>query len=173
MEIVTDLLKILIPSSLVLVGMYLAIKNMVSKELEQAKLEIKSKNVEILLPLRLQATERLCLFLERMSLNNLILRVNEPGITAGHLHKKILDELRNEYNHNLSQQVYISTKSWMAVKKTVQDITTLVNKSAEGIDQNAKAIDLAKKIFDYALTLKEDPTTNAIKRIKGEVQQFF
>jgi len=66
MEIVTDLLKILLPSSLVLLGMYLAIKNMVSKELEEAKLEIKNKNVEILLPLRLQATERLCLFLERI-----------------------------------------------------------------------------------------------------------
>jgi len=173
MEIVSDLLKILLPSSLVLVGMYLAIKNMVSKELEEAKLEIKNKNVEILLPLRLQATERLCLFLERMSLNNLIVRVNEPGITTGHLHKKLLEELRNEYNHNLSQQVYISTKSWAAVKKSVQDITTLINKAAEGMDVNSKSIDLAKRIFDFSVSLKQDPTSHAIKMIKGEVQQFF
>ncbi len=173
MEIVSDLLKILLPSSLVLVGMYLAIKNMVSKELEAAKLEIKNKNVEILLPLRLQATERLCLFLERMSLNNLIVRVNEPGITTGHLHKKLLEELRNEYNHNLSQQVYISTKSWAAIKKSVQDITTLINKSAEGMDANSKSIELAKRIFDYSVSLKQDPTSYAIKMIKGEVQQFF
>lgn len=173
MEIVSDLLKILIPSSLVLVGMFLVVKNLVSKELDINKLQLREKGIEITLPLRLQAAERLCLFLERTSLNNLIIRVNEPGITAGQLHQKILGELRNEFNHNLSQQVYVSPKVWSLVQKSVQDITTLVNKAKEGIDPNAKSMDLAKAIFESALTLKDDPTALALRFIKKEVQQFF
>jgi len=173
MNVLSDLLKIFIPSSLVLVGMYLVIKNLVVKELQQAKLELKNKSFETVLPLKLQASERLCLFLERNALNNLVLRVNEPGITVSYFHQKLLKEIRNEYNHNLAQQLYVSSKTWSAVKLSVQDITLLINNAVKGLDPNAKSIELAKKIFDEALALKTDPTSNALQLVKAEVQQFF
>ncbi|MFK7900438.1 MAG: hypothetical protein AB8B61_06740 [Cyclobacteriaceae bacterium] len=173
MELLSDLVKILLPASLVLLGMYLVVKNLVTKDFEKKLVELKQQNTEITLPLRLQAAERLCLFLERMSLNNLIVRVNETGITSGQLQQKLHSELRNEFNHNLSQQVYVSQKGWNSVKKAVQDITTLINKSSENIDPNSKSIELAKQIFDNAVSLSTDPTTPAIQQVKGEIQQLF
>lgn len=173
MDTIIEFAKLLIPAGAVLYGMYLVVKSFVQKELNQAALEIRSKNHEIALPIRLQAYERVCLFLERTTPNNLILRLRENAATAKEFHQVLVNEIREEYNHNLSQQIYISDQGWDLIKNAKEETIAIINQSAQGLPEQATNIDLAKQIFDRLMKKQTDPTTHALLQIKQEVRTLF
>ena len=173
MEYLIQLLSIVLPAGLVIYGMFIITVSFLKKEKEMKWVDIKTKNTELLLPLRLQAAERLCLLLERISPNNLIRRINEPGFTAGELHSRLVEEIRNEFNHNLSQQVYFSDETWESVRTAVEQILSLINRSYQQVDGNEKSLDLAKTIFQLSLEQEQDIVVLALKRIKDEVRIYY
>ena len=79
-------------------------------------LELKKSVANQTLPLRLQAYERIILFIERINPENMIIRLNAPEYTAADLHSIIITEVRNEYQHNITQQVYVSSRAWSVLK---------------------------------------------------------
>lgn len=173
MEYFADLLKILLPAGIVLYGMYLVILSFLSKDREKMLVELKTQNTQTILPIRLQAAERLCLLLERISPNNLVRRAN-PGIfTAGELHSFLVEEIREEFNHNFSQQVYFSEETWEAVKRAVEEVNTIINASRQILESDASGIDLAKVIFAQSLEKKNDAIAYALKQVKSEVSLYF
>ncbi|SHN18246.1 hypothetical protein SAMN04488057_109143 [Cyclobacterium lianum] len=173
MEYLIELLKIVLPAGLVIYGMFIITVSFLKKEKEMKWVDIRTKNTELLLPLRLQAGERLCLLLERISPNNLIRRVNEPGLTAGELHGRLTEEIRNEFNHNLSQQVYFSDDTWETVRTAVEQTISLVNRSSQEVSGDEKSLELAKKIFQAALAQEKDIIGHALKKIKDEIRMYF
>ena len=78
MEALIELGKILIPASVVLYAVYLMVRSFIIKEIELKKLEVRSRSIETTLPVRLQAYERITLFLERISPQNLLIRLSDP-----------------------------------------------------------------------------------------------
>ena len=90
LQFLGDLLKMVLPASIVLYAVYLTIKALVTKDFEKKLVELKLKNTELVLPIRLQAYERMCLFLERISPNTLIVRVNDPSYNVAQLHQLLL-----------------------------------------------------------------------------------
>lgn len=172
-DIIGDLVKILFPAAAVLYGMYLTVKSFLNKDFEKRLVEIKVKNTEQILPLRLQAYERMCLFLERISPHNLVVRLNEPAYTVAQFHQRLLMEIREEFNHNLSQQIYTSDQSWALIKNAMEEVVAVINKSAIGMPQDARSIELAKMIFENLVQRTEDPTAKALKFIKNEIRQVF
>ena len=70
------------------------------------------KNQSVVLPLRLQAYERMALFLERIDPNQLVMRIHTPGLTVSQEQNLLLTAIRSEFEHNLSQQIYISDPVW-------------------------------------------------------------
>ncbi|HSZ26338.1 MAG TPA: hypothetical protein VK766_11480, partial [Cytophagaceae bacterium] len=146
MEIIGDFLKILLPAAAVMYGMFLTVKSFLNKDLEKRLVDIRIKNNELVLPIRLQAYERMALFLERISPHNLILRVNDPAYNVIQLHQRMLMEIREEYNHNLSQQVYMSDQAWGLVKTSMEEVIAVINKSTINIPPDAKGIELAKMV---------------------------
>ena len=82
MEYITDLIQLIVPAALVLYAMYLVIKSFLQKDFDKRLIELKIKNSETVLPLRLQAYERMALFLERISPNNMLLRMADPNLPA-------------------------------------------------------------------------------------------
>jgi hypothetical protein len=173
LQILADFIKILLPAGIVLYAMYLTIKSFLNKEFEKKLIDIKIKNTDIVLPVRLQAYERMCLFLERISPHNLLIRVNDPAYSVGELHQILLREIREEYTHNMSQQVYMSDKAWAMVKKTMEDIVSVINASSANLSREARSIELAKVIFENLAQRSEDPTANALKFLKNEIRQVF
>tara|TARA_R110002051_G_scaffold257821_1_gene316823 strand:- start:74 stop:595 length:522 start_codon:yes stop_codon:yes gene_type:complete len=173
MEYAVDLLKILLPAGIVLYGMYLVVVSFLSKEREKMLVELKTQNSQTILPIRLQAAERICLFLERITPNNLVRRSNPGGLTSGELHSLLLAEVREEFNHNFSQQVYFSEETWEAVKRAVEEVTTIINQSRQVLNEEATGIDMAKAIFAQALDRKNDPIGYALKQVKSEIQIYF
>lgn len=173
MDIIIELAKLLIPAVVVLYGMYLTVKSFLNKEFEKKVVDLRMKNSETVLPVRLQAYERMCLFLERIAPNNLILRLNDSSYSAKQLQQILLADIREEFNHNLSQQLYMGDESWRQVKYAKEEIATIINRAAEDLPKDAKGIDLAKKIFEQMQNSDKDPITDALTHVKNEIRQVF
>ena len=173
MEALILTLQITLPAALVMYAMYLIIKTFLQKEFEKRAVEIQLKNKELILPTRLQAYERICLLLERIAPANMIPRVNQPDFTAGFLHARLLAEIRDELNHNLSQQVYMSDKAWTLTKHAVQEINTIINHTAQSVNGEEKSIVLVKAIFDFLVNKEEDPIASALTFVKNEIRSLY
>jgi diphthamide synthase (EF-2-diphthine--ammonia ligase) len=153
--------------------MYALVNNYLTKEAQKRVLELRMKNVEVVLPIRLQAYERICLLLERLTPSNLLVRVSSAGQTAGDYQRALLSEIRNEFNHNVSQQIYMSDPAWVMVKRAKEDIVTLINQVFQELPEHAKGTDLAKRILERVLTTEVDPAGRAISFLKQEINQVF
>ncbi len=173
MQSITELLKIFIPAAVVLYGMYLTMQTFLQKQFEQKQLEIKHKNSEIVMPIRLQAYERMTLFLERITPNNLLIRLGVSDLQSIDYQRVMLQEIREEFNHNLAQQIYMSHEAWEKTRKAMNDTLALINTSASEVASDAPAINLSKKIFEKVLTENQQPTAEALKFLKEEVQTMF
>ncbi|HMJ70061.1 MAG TPA: hypothetical protein VK508_14245 [Cyclobacteriaceae bacterium] len=173
MDALLDFIKILVPASVVLYAVYLMVRSFIIKEIELKKLEVRSRSIEVVLPVRLQAYERMTLFLERTSPQNLLVRMNQPGLTARDFHKLLLEEIRNEYNHNVSQQVYIGEEVWSLIKNAKEDLILEINEAAQSVSADMPSIELAKKIFEVALNKNVDPVGHALSELKKEIQRTF
>lgn len=173
MDYILDLLKIILPAGIVLYGMYLVVVSFLSKDREKLLVELKTQNTQVILPVRLQAAERLCLLLERITPNNLVRRSNPSQFTAAELHPMLLSEVREEFNHNFSQQVYFSEETWEAVRRAVEDVITLLNLSRQSLGPEASGMELAKAIFSNSLDQKNDAITYALRKVKSEIQLHF
>ena len=173
MQSLVELLKILIPAAAVLYGMYLTIQTFLQKQFEQKELDIKAKTVEITTPIRLQAYERMTLFLERITPANLLIRLGSPDIQAIDFQRILLHEIREEFNHNLAQQVYISHDVWEKTRTAMNDVVALINTSASEISPDATSINLSKKIFEKVINGNQQPTAEALKILKEEAQKMF
>ncbi len=168
-----DLIKILIPASLVLYAVYLMVRSFIQREIDLKKLEVRTRSIETILPARLQAYERMALFLERISPQNLLIRLNAPGYAARDFQKLLLDEIRNEYNHNVSQQVYMSEEVWNQIRNAKEDLIILINEASSRVTMDSTSIDLSKKIFEMVMDKKVDPIGHALSELKKEIQQIF
>lgn len=173
MEPLIEFAKILIPASIVLYAAYLLVRSFIQKEIDLKKIEVRGRSIETVLPNRLQAYERIALFLERISPQNLLIRLSSPGMTAREFHQLLLGEIRNEYNHNVSQQVYMSEHVWNLVKNAKEDLIVSINDAAGEMNTESTSLDLSKKIFEKAVNKTVDPIAHALSELKKEIQQTF
>ncbi len=170
---IIDLLKIALPAIIVALAMYYLVKKHYERDHKIKLLELRQKNAEVVLPIRLQAYERIVLLLERITPSNLLLRVGGAGQTAAEYHRVLLNEIRNEFNHNMSQQVYMTEQAWQQVKHAREDVVNLINKTYKELPENSRGTDLAKRILETVLATEQDPTSRALTYVKQEIGQVF
>ena len=104
-----------VPSLVVAVTAFFLTKYFVENDQKKRLLELKFHSKEMVTPIRLQAYERMAMFLERIDPNQLLFRVSNPELTAYQMQTILLATIRSEYEHNLSQQVYISPEAWEGI----------------------------------------------------------
>ena len=170
---IAEILKYIIPAGIVLMTSYLTIWVFLRNETKKRQLEINAASKDIVLPIRLQAYERIILFLERISPNSLLIRVSIPGMSAIQLQTALLNNIREEFEHNLSQQLYISSSAWELTKNAKEEIVRIINSSASRLDGNAASEELSTKIFSMTMEMENLITYLAIDKIKKEIQQIF
>jgi hypothetical protein len=173
MDALIEFIKILVPASVVLYAAYLLVRSFLQREVELRRLEVRGRSIETVLPNRLQAYERMTLYLERMAPQNLLVRLNTSSMPAREFHQLLLNEIRNEYNHNVSQQVYMSERVWELVKSAKEDLIVTINDAASSMTGESTSIDLSRKIFERMLGKDADPIGHAISELKREIQQVF
>lgn len=135
--------------------------------------EVKLEDRKHTLPLRLQAYERLTLFLERIAPGALVFRVHKNNMTARMLHAELLATIREEFEHNVTQQVYVSDRAWQQVKMAKEETIRIINIAAEGTQEGANGTALSQRVFETAGKLTHLPTQQAIVALKEEVRKLF
>jgi hypothetical protein len=174
MDYLFEILKIILPATVVFVAVWLIIKQFFENETRRRDHELRKGSHATITPLRLQAYERIVIFLERTNPSNLVVRVNKNGMTAQQFHLELIRTIKTEYEHNLSQQIYISYGAWELVKTTKEEITKLINIASTKIEHDKSSSELAMMIINIASNLgKKLPNDIALEFIKKEVNQNF
>ena len=173
MHEIIEILKYTIPSLVVFVAAFFIMKKFMDNEYRKVLIELKKGNMKTILPIRLQAYERSALFLERINMDNLIKRITQPKMTSKDLHVALINAIRTEYEHNLSQQIYMSNDAWDGIKKAKEETLKIVHMSMAQIRNKGGAMDLATCIFKNMEELKNSPSQIAISIIKKEVKYLF
>lgn len=120
-------------------------------------------------PLQVDATQRMVLFLERISPNNLIMRLNNPGLPARAFQQKLLENIRSEYEHNLAQQIFISSEAWNITKQSKEEVVKIINMAGTKVGDTALATDLSRAVLEITAQLEKQPTDIAINYLKAEL----
>jgi hypothetical protein len=173
MEVLSDILKVTIPALLVFLTAWILLRNMIKNEEEKRRQEIVLQGARTVVPIKLQAYERIVLFLERISMESLLVRVSSPDMTAAQLHSALLSTIRNEFEHNLSQQIYMSPQAWEVVKNARSNTIKTINGEAEKLPAGSTGMDLSRKLLERVMDLEKEPTRVAIDFIKGEVGRMI
>jgi hypothetical protein len=173
MNEVLEILKYTIPSIVTGSVIYFIFDSFYKKEERKLLVEIKSENNKITLPSRLQAYERLVLLMERISPNSLVMRLGTLDLTSVQMHAELLKALRSEFDHNITQQVYVSRTAWEAVRNAKEETIKLVNYAASHVGNNAKGVDLATTILEMTMKLENLPTQVACDVLREEASGLY
>jgi len=173
MEALLDNLKYTLPAVVVLLTAYFLLSRFFKHEERKRMFDLRLKNQTQINPLRLQAYERIVLFLERISPESLIIRNNKAGMKCQDLQSALLADIRSEFEHNLSQQIYFSSEAWNVTKGAKENIVKLINLSSAAIKQDDPSIELGKTILANYVKTENSPVDIAIDFIKKEVRQLF
>jgi len=179
-----EILKYILPSLVVLLTAWLLLKSFLNTQeeiqkrdlktkMDELKLQLKQEDKKYVTPIRLQAFERVVLFLERISPQSMIFRVQKPGQKAFQLQNNLLKTIRDEYEHNLSQQLYISKESWAMVKNAKEEIVKIINTAAAEVKPDDDSIELSRRIFEAIIGIEKLPTDRAIDMLKKEIHRLF
>ncbi len=174
MNSIVEILKIFIPAAAVFAATYFLVKRFLDNDQKRREHQLKISAQAVITPLKIQAYERIIIFLERINPNSLVVRVNKNNMNARQLHLDLISTVKSEYEHNLSQQIYISEGAWQFVKTAKEEIIQLINISSSKVTSDANSSDLAIMILNITANLdKKLPSEAAIEFIKREIAQTF
>jgi len=168
-----EFLKYLIPALVTFLVVYFLLKSYFDNEISKRRMELRLEQNRILTPLKLQAYERMVILMERMTPNNLIFRVTQPGISASQLKQDLISDINNEFNHNLSQQVYVSPQAWQMVRISKEEMVNIINTAYAQLGPNAVGLDLSKSIFETMIKMENIPTLKALEFLRKEFHIMF
>lgn len=125
-------------------------------------------------PLQLAAYERLVILADRIAIPNLISRTSEPGLSKVQMQQLLTQTIKQEYDHNLSQQIYVSADAWEAVRNLKDQNIHLINQVASVLPAEANGLDLSKKILDFVLTQPHGSMHTLVQEtISGEAKKLL
>ena len=168
-----DLVKIAVPALLV----YLTARTLITRHLGalervEAGRRAGAYAAEVL-PMRLRAYERLSLFCERVALPSLLLRLQEPGQSAGALRLTLLLAVQQEYEHNISQQVYMSQALWDVIRQARDNALQAIEAVAAEVGEERPGPELARALLAEASASSSAGLALALAAIKKEVGLLY
>jgi hypothetical protein len=123
-------------------------------------------------PLQLQAYERLVLLSERIALPNVISRTNQPGLSKSEMANLLTQTIKGEFEHNLSQQIYVSEVAWEAVRNlkdqnimVIHQVNGFLPVEASGQDLNKAILEVLNKSEINLSALVQDAISYEAKKI--------
>ena len=173
MNIILTIIEISLPAIIVACTAYFTLKIAFEKDLKRQVLELKSAGKKVINPIRLQAYERIALFLERARPESLLLRVPSTNLTAIEYRTLLLANIRSEFEHNLSQQVYISGALWQATKNAKEEMFEIINLAAGKLNIEATGADLATRVLELYVTIQPSPVDKALDLLRKEVTELY
>ena len=171
---VLEILKYVIPAVVVLIATNLIVRRFLDMQFRQKQLTMLSQTQDVTIRLRLQAYERLALFVERIHPRQLIPRVYQQDMTVNDLQQVLVYSIRNEFEHNLAQQVYVSRKAWESIRQAKEQEISMISQIAKQLSPEAPARELHTRIVDFLLTSEGAmPTEIALEIVNEEAKRIL
>lgn len=168
-----QIILVIVTGAIVFATAFYILKTFINNENNKQLLDYKTQNLKLITPIKLQAYERIILFLERISPNSLIVRLQVSGMKCHQFHVEMLSLIRAEFEHNLSQQIYMSDSAWEVAISAKENVIRLINIAADCVEKDSDAIELSKAIMEQWIKLNPTPIKTAIIFIKNEVNAFI
>jgi hypothetical protein len=168
-----DFIKYLLPALVIFLVVYYQQKAFFDDKYQKRMIDLRREQDKTILPLKLQAYERMILFIERISPESLVMRIHQPGISASQLKIDLIASINQEFNHNISQQLYVSSQCWQMIRIVKEEMINLINTAYSNLGPNCVGIDLSKVVFEEIIKMNDTPTHKALVFVKKEFDLIF
>jgi hypothetical protein len=135
--------------------------------------ELKRLSQKEISPLRLRAYERLALLLERTTPEHMLLDLNLAEMSVLQVQQHLLRTIRVEYEHNASQQVYVSEEVWAMIQNAKEQTSAFVSSMVQQLPPESTALDYAKMLITAYATNGDTPNELALQALKKEAQTLL
>ncbi len=136
-------------------------------------MELKQETTNQTINLKMQAYERLSLFCERISVPQLIYRIPGGELSSDQYKSALIMAIQQEYEHNFSQQIYVSDKLWKIVDIAKEQVVEIIDKLCDSVPVSSLGSRRSAQLLDQYQTLGVDPTRMALEAIKKEVSLYL
>ncbi len=176
-QIVFQIALILVPAGAVLLTAIFFMRKMQENDLRSAhqvlNAELKKDRQSFFLPQRVDAYQRVILLMERIHPNSLVMRHNNPGLPAAAMQIKLLESIREEFDHNIAQQMFIKGETWEMAKKAKEETLKIIHLAGQQMGPTSNGMDLSSKIFEIVGEVGTLPSEIAVQALKKDVQELF
>ena len=169
LDITIDEIQMGVIGLLIIASIWLLIEFKGMKNEIQKRVDIKHETLR----LRLQAYERLTIFAERASLKNLVTRTPYSGANVVEVQLALLEALRTEYEHNVSQQIYVTPEMWKALTNLKDQNAYIINQLAGSLSSQASGIELSKRILEYSAMKDSELNLIVLDALQFEAKRVF
>ncbi len=163
-----EIIKITVPALIVYLTVHTLLKQYLENRYKIEMLDYKQNQQKTTIPLRLQAYERLSLFCERIAIPNLVLRLRSEDMTTGDLRIAMMIAVQQEFEHNITQQVYVSDQLWQIIKIARDDVINVINVIYQNTTPSSDARSYAQALFVELQNREMEPLERALVAIKKE-----
>ncbi|MBR1630619.1 MAG: hypothetical protein IJ680_02060, partial [Paludibacteraceae bacterium] len=153
-----------------LLATYIVMARQMRGEDERRTFELKKSALQTISPIRLRGYERLALLLERTKPEAMLMQMPLPTMTCLQLQQQMLTSVRQEFEHNASQQIYVSTPTWYLIVAAREGLLGLINTCAAYVKPDDPAIKLAEVLIQTYNGNGETATDKAMQALKDEVK---
>lgn len=172
--VVSNILLATLPAAIIGGGLYMVIRAYIRREQELRLLEIRASARKETIMLRLQAYERMTLFLERISPSAVVSRTLESGMINHQLQLAMVFDIKSEFEHNLSQQLYISSDAWNLIVSAKDEIIKAIGMIASHLPADTGGQQVAKVILDSIDNAGQMlPNITALEFLKNEAREIM
>lgn len=168
---ILELLSFTIPSATTGLVAYYFFVNHTKNEEQKLKLSVLKENQKQALPIKLQAYERMTLFLERINPSNLLVRITSVNNDKNAYAVSIMNSIEQEFEHNLAQQIYITDECWNVIVASKNATLQLITKTSQ-LETVTNAQDLRETILTKMIEVSP-PSKTALVYIKNEVKNMI
>lgn len=173
MELFFEVLKYTIPALVVFATAYYLLKLLLDERQRIDRAILRNDAQKITMPLRLQAYERLTLLCDRAGVVNSMFRVRAPGMTVRDFRTSLMLVISQEFDHNTSQQLYVSDTLWQIIQFAKNDTLTMVTTIGGDLDPDADAELLFNALLQELELQQPTVLQKAIMAIRTEAGQLF
>ncbi len=169
-EILIHFLEVMlyaIPALIVFATVYFLFKKFMDSQMQLQMMQYRHRESKNILPLKLQAYERLTLFVERIKPDSMMLRLNDTGLNGRTMRNMMMISVQKEYEHNLTQQIYVSENLWKIITIAKDELIRVISDSEPPPEQSAQ--EFGSELLLSFSKLKLNPLDQAQRAIKEEV----
>ncbi len=169
-EVWFHLLLVCLPALIVFATCFLLIKQFMRNREQLEYIEIQKRAAGKVLPLKLQAYERLTLMFERMQMSSLISRIRTKRMSSGDLQSALMVAIQQEYEHNVTQQLYVSDKLWQIVMAAKQEMFNQLHNVMVNTGFSEDADSYSNALIEHFANGQFDPSRKALLAIRKEAK---